>query len=139
MSEKEQWQFKIWFAFLFPGADLNLEALITLKILKIQIAANMIQSQIHKYKIKTQWLDKSETSFYINNNWATHHGGELIEMARKYGEAAQESVETAMHKMKEGKLKSGRSGKKVTSRRQAIAIGLSEARKKEAKVPRPPK
>jgi hypothetical protein len=56
-------------------------------------------------------------------------------MARKYGEAAQESVETAMHKMKEGKLKSGRSGKTVRSKKQAVAIGLSEARKKGAKVP----
>lgn len=56
-------------------------------------------------------------------------------MARKYGEAAQESVETTMHKMKEGKLKSGRSGKTVKSKEQAIAIGLSEARKKGAKVP----
>jgi hypothetical protein len=62
-------------------------------------------------------------------------GGELHKMAKKYGEAAQESVETAMHKMKEGKLKSGRSGKTVRSKKQAVAIGLSEARKKGAKVP----
>ncbi len=61
-------------------------------------------------------------------------GGELI-TPRKYGKAAQESVETAMHKMKEGKLKSGRSGKTVKSKEQAVAIGLSEARKKGAKVP----
>ena len=60
-------------------------------------------------------------------------------MARKYGGAAQESVETAMHKMKEGKLKSGRSGKTVKSKKQAVAIGLSEARKKRAKVPPPKK
>ena len=53
----------------------------------------------------------------------------------KYGKKAAESVETAMHKMKRGKLKSGRSGKTVKSREQAIAIGLSEARKKGAKVP----
>jgi len=56
-------------------------------------------------------------------------------MAR-YGKAAKDSVEEAMHKMKEGDLKSGRSGKKVTDRKQAIAIGLSEARKKGAKVPK---
>jgi hypothetical protein len=55
--------------------------------------------------------------------------------SRKYGPAASKSVETEMHEMKKGKLKSGRSGKKVTSRKQAIAIGLSEARKKGAKVP----
>jgi hypothetical protein len=54
----------------------------------------------------------------------------------KYGKKSQESVKKAMHKMKSGKLKSGRSKKTVTSRKQAIAIGLSEARKKGAKVPR---
>ena len=59
-------------------------------------------------------------------------------MAR-YGKKSQETVGKTLEKFKEGKLKSGRSGKKVTSRRQAIAIGLSEARKKGAKVPRPPK
>jgi Family of unknown function (DUF6496) len=53
----------------------------------------------------------------------------------KYGKAAQESVEKAMRKMKQGKLKSGKSKKKVTSRQQAIAIGLSKARKKGAKAP----
>jgi hypothetical protein len=57
---------------------------------------------------------------------------------RKYSPKASKSVETEMHAMKEGKLKSG-SGRKVTSPKQAIAIGLSEARKKGAKVPPPPK
>lgn len=57
----------------------------------------------------------------------------------KYGKAAQKSVKRAMHKRKHGTLKSGRSGKKVTSRKQAVAIGLSEARKKGAKVPRKPR
>ena len=52
-----------------------------------------------------------------------------------YGKKASDKVETAMHEMKEGTLKSGGSGKKVTSRKQAIAIGLSEARKAGAKVP----
>lgn len=56
-------------------------------------------------------------------------------MAR-YGKKASDSVEKAMHKKKKGTLKSGRSSKKVTSRKQAIAIGLSEARKKGAKVPK---
>jgi uncharacterized protein DUF6496 len=56
-------------------------------------------------------------------------------MAR-YGRGASKSVERAMRKRKHGTLKSGGSGKKVTSRKQAIAIGLSEARKKGAKVPR---
>ena len=54
----------------------------------------------------------------------------------KYSKHAGEKVEKAMHEKKQGKLKSGRSGKKVTSRKQAIAIGLSEARKEGAKVPK---
>jgi len=53
----------------------------------------------------------------------------------KYGKKASDKVEKAMHERKEGTLKSGRSGKKVTSKKQAIAIGLSEARKAGAKVP----
>jgi len=56
-------------------------------------------------------------------------------MAR-YGKKASQKVERAMHERKRGTLKSGRSGKKVTSRKQAIAIGLSEARKSGSKVPR---
>lgn len=59
-------------------------------------------------------------------------------MAR-YGKKAQTTVKEAMHKYKEGELKSGRSGKKVKSKKQAVAIGLSEARKKGAKVPPAPK
>ncbi len=55
---------------------------------------------------------------------------------RKYGPKAGQKVERAMHEEKRGQLKSGRSGKKVTSRKQAIAIGLSEARKAGAKVPK---
>jgi hypothetical protein len=54
----------------------------------------------------------------------------------KYSKKAGEKVEKAMHEKKRGQLKSGRSGKKVTSRKQAIAIGLSEARKEGAKVPK---
>lgn len=53
----------------------------------------------------------------------------------KYGKKASEKVEKAMHERKEGTLKSGRSKKKVTSKKQAIAIGLSEARKAGGKVP----
>lgn len=56
-------------------------------------------------------------------------------MTRKYSKKAQEKVEDVMHEFKEGKLKSG-SGKKVTSRKQAVAIGLSEAREAGAKVPK---
>jgi len=57
-------------------------------------------------------------------------------MARKYGRKAQRKVRRAMHERKRGTLRSGRSGKRVTSRKQAIAIGLSEARRSGAKVPR---
>jgi hypothetical protein len=53
----------------------------------------------------------------------------------RYGKAAQKSVGRAMHKLKQGSLKSGRSGKRTASKKQAIAIGLSEARRKGAKVP----
>ena len=57
-------------------------------------------------------------------------------MAGKYGKKAQKKVKRAMHERKRGTLKSGRSGRKVKSRKQAIAIGLSEARKAGAKVPK---
>lgn len=57
-------------------------------------------------------------------------------MARRYGKASGRKVKRAMHEMKRGTLRSGRSGRRVRSRRQAIAIGLSEARRAGAKVPR---
>ena len=57
-------------------------------------------------------------------------------MARKYGKKAQRKVRQVMRERKRGTLRSGRSGKKVTSRKQAIAIGLSEARRSGGKVPR---
>ena len=57
-------------------------------------------------------------------------------MARKYSKKASQKVERAMTERKKGTLRSGRSGRKVKSRKQAIAIGLSEARRAGAKVPR---
>ena len=57
-------------------------------------------------------------------------------MARRYSRSASKDVERAMRKRKRGTLKSGRSGRKVKSHKQAIAIGLSEARQKGKKVPR---
>jgi hypothetical protein len=60
-------------------------------------------------------------------------------MASRYGKKASEKVEKVMKEMKAGTLKSGNSGKKVTSRKQAIAIGLSEARAAGGKVPPPKK
>ncbi len=58
---------------------------------------------------------------------------------KRYGAKAGKKVKRAMHEMKHGTLRSGRSGKRVTSRKQAIAIGLSEARKAGGKVPRAPR
>jgi Family of unknown function (DUF6496) len=60
-------------------------------------------------------------------------------MARRYGKASGKKVKRAMHEMKRGTLRSGRSGRRVRSRKQAIAIGLSEARRSGAKVPRRPR
>ncbi len=60
-------------------------------------------------------------------------------MASRYGKKASDKVEKAMHERKRGTLRSGGSGKKVTSRKQAIAIGLSEARREGGKVPPEPK
>jgi hypothetical protein len=59
-------------------------------------------------------------------------------MVRRYGKSSGAKVKQAMDELKRGKLRSGRSRKKVTSRKQAIAIGLSEARRAGAKVPRRP-
>ena len=64
------------------------------------------------------------------------HAPQEIELVGKYSKKAGKAVEREMHKMKQGTLKSGRSGKKVKSRKQAIAIGLSEARRAGAKVPK---
>lgn len=57
-------------------------------------------------------------------------------MAHRYGEKASTKVAKAMHEMKEGTLKSGRSGKRVSNPKQAVAIGLSQARKDGGKVPK---
>jgi hypothetical protein len=61
-----------------------------------------------------------------------------LTMANRYGKKAQIEVKRAMHERKRGTLRSGRSGKRVTSRKQAIAIGLSQARRAGGKVPTPP-
>jgi hypothetical protein len=67
--------------------------------------------------------------------YCVHSQSRSIPMAR-YGKKAQSKVKRAMHERKRGTLRSGRSGRKVKSRKQAIAIGLSEARRAGAKVPR---
>ena len=59
-------------------------------------------------------------------------------MPNRYGKKAEQKVKRAMHERKEGTLRSGSTGKKVTSRKQAIAIGLSEARRAGGKVPTAP-
>ncbi len=71
----------------------------------------------------------------LNGIDGQHFSHSNIFMA-KYSKKAGEKVQEEMHEMKEGKLKSGRSGKKVTNPKQAVAIGLSEARKEGAKVPK---
>ena len=58
---------------------------------------------------------------------------------KRYGRKAAEKVEKAMHEMKRGELRSGRSGRKVTSRKQAVAIGLAQARRSGGRVPRAPR
>jgi Family of unknown function (DUF6496) len=84
---------------------------------------------------------KVETCFDFFDQKAKACGFPITSMLRKeyrmakYGKSAQRSVERAMHKLKTGRLKSGKSGTRVKSRKQAIAIGLSEARRKGAKVP----
>jgi hypothetical protein len=74
--------------------------------------------------------------FSYTLNWRISMAARKSGGKRKYGKAASKRVESAMRRRKKGTLKSGRSGKTVKSRKQAIAIGLSEARKKGAKVPR---
>ena len=63
------------------------------------------------------------------------HLNQFINIMAKYGQKAKDKVEKALHEEQRGELKSGRSGKTVTSRKQAIAIGLSEAREAGGKVP----
>ena len=88
-------------------------------------------------KIVAVIIKRTTTDFYVLANIL--HCNIIIylksNIMAKYSEKAGEKVEKTMHEMKEGKLKSG-SGKKVTSKKQAVAIGLSEARKEGAKVPK---
>ncbi len=94
----------------------------------------------HNYQDVEAWVRVRQTHRSFGNTWSEI---QEVQMARKkggekYGKAAGKSVASAMRRKKHGTLKSGKSGKggTVTSRKQAIAIGLSEARKKSAKVPR---
>ena len=90
---------------------------------------------------KEQTLLRRRDRFNFDRTYRLTHGFKPLRTEggnnmAKYGKKASEKVEKAMHERNEGTLKSGRSGKKVTSKKQAIAIGLSEARKAGAKVPR---
>jgi len=99
---------------------------------------------------KPQRVSKSERYcgkwlLFLEQPGICHHRGEgrgascsnrRLNVARKYSRSASKDVKGAMRKRKRGTLKSGRSGKKVTSRKQAIATGLSEARRKGKKVPK---
>jgi hypothetical protein len=69
---------------------------------------------------------------------ASSHATTAEKRKPKFGPAVGEHVEDALHELKEGALKSGRSGKKVTNRKQAIAIGISEARREGARAPEKP-
>jgi len=74
--------------------------------------------------------------FIIKMHWHSNLCTQIKFIMAKYSKGAQKKVEKVMHEKKKGTLKSGSSGKKVKSRKQAIAIGLSEARKSGAKVPK---
>jgi hypothetical protein len=79
--------------------------------------------------------------FPILKSCVIRHGGRHLssgdlQMARKYSKGSQKKVEKVMRERKAGTLRSGGSGKKVTNRKQAIAIGLSEARREGKKVPK---
>ncbi len=82
-------------------------------------------------KSKSKSGRKSSTNGASKRSSSGSSNGE----SKRYGRTASKKVGRAMHEMKEGKLRSGRSKKKVTDRKQAIAIGLSEARRRGAKVP----
>jgi hypothetical protein len=90
------------------------------------------------HQLKT-FKKKEETSMATKKKSSAKKTTKKKSSSTKYGKAAGKSVERAMHREKRGTLKSGKGGKggTVTSRKQAIAIGLSEARKKGAKVPSP--
>jgi hypothetical protein len=85
---------------------------------------------------KSSTRKKSSNTRKTSSNSRKKSPGSRKKSGRKYGKKAGKNVERAMHEMKHGELTSGRSGKKVTSRKQAVAIGLSEARKVGAKEPR---
>jgi DNA-binding transcriptional ArsR family regulator len=87
------------------------------------------------------WAEESETREKPGQHLVVAETRQISKIERKskmakYGKKAAKKVEKAMHERKKGTLKSGRSGKKVTSKKQAIAIGLSQAREAGAKVPR---
>jgi hypothetical protein len=74
-----------------------------------------------------------------SNNRASSQRATKSPSRKRYGDKASEKVERAMHEMKRGELHSGGSGKKVTDPKQAVAIGLSQARRAGGKVPPPPR
>jgi hypothetical protein len=84
-----------------------------------------------KKKLFFDYIQVTFRLVFYNKSTTLMRGGGMA----KYGDASQKKVHKALHEMEQGKLKSGNSGKKVTSRKQAIAIGLSEARKAGGKVP----
>jgi hypothetical protein len=81
-------------------------------------------------------MDKKQRHTKTKPNTTITDNQKGVGLMAKYGRKASQKVKKAMHERKRGTLRSGRSGKKVTSRKQAIAIGLSEARRAGGKVPR---
>jgi hypothetical protein len=101
-------------------------------------AVPIIEEQFLRLAIHTEQTTEtgaqSSSSESLCGKVRTQKGG--TEHMARYGKTASKKVKKAMHERKKGTLRSGRSGKKVTSRKQAIAIGLSEARRAGGKVPR---
>jgi Family of unknown function (DUF6496) len=87
-------------------------------------------------KSSSRKSSRKSSSRKSSSRKTTRRKGGRRKSRRKYGAKASQKVQRSMHEMKRGKLRSGRSGKKVTSRKQAVAIGLSEARRAGGKVPR---
>ena len=93
--------------------------------------AKPVHEFVFQGRDRFRFLRSEAQTFRFRNQVDAQKG---IHMA-KYGKSAQRSVKRAMHKLKTGSLKSGKSGTRVKTRKQAIAIGLSEARRKGAKMP----
>lgn len=103
------------------------------------MAAKKKSSTKKKKKKKKSATKKSATKKATRKTSATKKSATKKKSSRRYGPKAEKKIGKVMHEAKRGQLHSGRSGRKVTSRKQAIAIAISEARASGAKVPKKPK